>query len=418
MTEPAAMTIGQRIARERKRLGLSQEALGEALGVSRQAISKWEADASIPEIDKLIAMARRFGVTVGWLLGVEEVREEDGPGGAEPSVNSETEARAQALLERCLEALPAGGAGKLPRKTRRALIAGGAAVALCLALLLGRVGALQGQLRDVNENVSQLHDQIYSMQVQMDGVSDLVSQQVQDALESEYGLLASWELSLESVDYDGGRAVLRLEGVPKTAVSDPAEISFTARMSSGEVVSAQETELDGHGGFTARMALPLENGIEYYLQVGDQTTWLSQTFIPYTNLYSATSVECYPSVSDGGETANGKPVLLVTLDVTGPELIAGEQAGAGPDSVRLWSVVDGRRLEELELEEAEFSTAGAVAEGYWSAGPYQATCLIDPEELFLARGSQFWVEYEVSYSGKLWTGESDVLLTWGGADWA
>ena len=88
-------------------------------------------------------------------------------------------------------------------------------MALCLALLLGRVGALQGQLRDVNENVSQLHDQIYSMQVQMDGVSDLVSQQVQDALESEYGLLASWELSLESVDYDGGRAVLRLEGVPR-----------------------------------------------------------------------------------------------------------------------------------------------------------------------------------------------------------
>ena len=141
MTEPAAMTIGQRIARERKRLGLSQEALGEALGVSRQAISKWEADASLPEIDKLIAMARCFGVTVGWLLGVEESREEDGPGGAEPSVNSETEARAQALLERCLEALPAGGAGQLPRKTRRALLAGGAAVALCLALLLGRVGA-------------------------------------------------------------------------------------------------------------------------------------------------------------------------------------------------------------------------------------------------------------------------------------
>ena len=51
MTEPAAMTIGQRIAQERKRLGLSQEALGEALGVSRQAISKWEADASLPEID-------------------------------------------------------------------------------------------------------------------------------------------------------------------------------------------------------------------------------------------------------------------------------------------------------------------------------------------------------------------------------
>lgn len=412
MTEPAAMTIGQRIARERKRLGLSQEALGEALGVSRQAISKWEADASLPEIDKLIAMARCFGVTVGWLLGVEESREEDGPGGAEPSVNSETEARAQALLERCLEALPAGGAGKLPRKTRRALIAGGAAVALCLALLLGRVGALGSQLNTLRSQMSSLNDQLYTVQYQIGDMTGTVVQQVQDTL------LASWEMTLASVDYDAEEAVLVLEGVPKQAVDGPEELLFSARLADGTVVTAQETQLDGAGGFTARMTLPLENGIEYYLQVGDQTTWLSQTFIPYTNLYSATSVECYPSVSDGGETANGKPVLLVTLDVTGPELIAGEQAGAGPDSVRLWSVVDGRRLEELELEEAEFSTAGAVAEGYWSAGPYQATCLIDPEELFLARGSQFWVEYEVSYSGKLWTGESDVLLTWGGADWA
>lgn len=65
------MTIGQRIAEERKKLGLSQEALGEKLGVSRQAISKWESDASVPEIDKLIVLSKLFGVSVGWLLGVE-----------------------------------------------------------------------------------------------------------------------------------------------------------------------------------------------------------------------------------------------------------------------------------------------------------------------------------------------------------
>ena len=65
------MTIGQRIAQQRKKLGLSQEALGEQLGVSRQAISKWEADAALPEIDKLIALSKLFDVTVGWLLGVK-----------------------------------------------------------------------------------------------------------------------------------------------------------------------------------------------------------------------------------------------------------------------------------------------------------------------------------------------------------
>ena len=66
------MTIGQRIAQKRKELGLSQEALGEQLNVSRQSIYKWESDAALPEIDKLIALSRLFGVSVGWLLGVEE----------------------------------------------------------------------------------------------------------------------------------------------------------------------------------------------------------------------------------------------------------------------------------------------------------------------------------------------------------
>lgn len=66
------MTIGQRIAQKRNELGLSQAALGEELNVSRQSVSKWEADAAIPEIDKLITLSKRFGVTVGWLLGVEE----------------------------------------------------------------------------------------------------------------------------------------------------------------------------------------------------------------------------------------------------------------------------------------------------------------------------------------------------------
>lgn len=79
------MTIGQRIAEKRKELGLSQEALGEKLGVSRQAISKWESDASVPEIDKLIVLSKLFGVSVGWLLGVEETQGE----APEPSQTTE-----------------------------------------------------------------------------------------------------------------------------------------------------------------------------------------------------------------------------------------------------------------------------------------------------------------------------------------
>ena len=74
------MTTGRRVAQKRKELGLSQEALGEKLGVSRQSIYKWESDSALPEVEKLVALSRLFGVSVGWLLGVEE---EAAPGGRE-----------------------------------------------------------------------------------------------------------------------------------------------------------------------------------------------------------------------------------------------------------------------------------------------------------------------------------------------
>ena len=73
------MTIGQRIAQRRKALGLSQEQLGAQLGVSRQAIYKWESDAALPEIEKLVTLSRQFSVSVGWLLGEET----DAPEGAD-----------------------------------------------------------------------------------------------------------------------------------------------------------------------------------------------------------------------------------------------------------------------------------------------------------------------------------------------
>lgn len=63
------MTLGERIQYYRKKMGMSQETLAERLGVSRQAVSKWELNDSAPELDKLLAMADLFGCTVDDLLG-------------------------------------------------------------------------------------------------------------------------------------------------------------------------------------------------------------------------------------------------------------------------------------------------------------------------------------------------------------
>ena len=61
-------TIGNRIAKLRKENRMSQETLAEKLGVSAQAVSKWENDASCPDISLLPQLARLLGVTVDELL--------------------------------------------------------------------------------------------------------------------------------------------------------------------------------------------------------------------------------------------------------------------------------------------------------------------------------------------------------------
>ena len=55
------MTLGQRISLYRKKLNISQEELGARLGVSRQAVSKWETDLSAPDLNNLIGLARELG---------------------------------------------------------------------------------------------------------------------------------------------------------------------------------------------------------------------------------------------------------------------------------------------------------------------------------------------------------------------
>lgn len=62
------MKLSEKLYKLRKEHGLSQEQLADALGVSRQAISKWEGGAAIPEVEKLLALSKYFGVTTDYLL--------------------------------------------------------------------------------------------------------------------------------------------------------------------------------------------------------------------------------------------------------------------------------------------------------------------------------------------------------------
>lgn len=62
------MTTGEKIQALRKARGWSQEELASQIGVSRQAVSRWESDSTKPEAEKLLALSDTFGVSTDYLL--------------------------------------------------------------------------------------------------------------------------------------------------------------------------------------------------------------------------------------------------------------------------------------------------------------------------------------------------------------
>ena len=106
------MKLEEKLTALRKEKGLSQMELAEALGVSRQAVSRWEVGASAPGMENLLALSRLYGVPLDELVG--------GPArAAEPE--AEPNARAAELV--------------CARRLNRALAAALAAVLLAAALL-------------------------------------------------------------------------------------------------------------------------------------------------------------------------------------------------------------------------------------------------------------------------------------------
>ena len=67
------MSLGENIISLRKIRGMSQTDLADELGVSRQSVSKWESDASTPELEKLLAMSELFGVSLDELVKGESL---------------------------------------------------------------------------------------------------------------------------------------------------------------------------------------------------------------------------------------------------------------------------------------------------------------------------------------------------------
>lgn len=238
------MTLGERIQELRKNAGLSQEALGETLGVTRQSISKWEGDAAIPELDKLIAMSRLFRIPVGALLGVEETG-----GGAEGELTERELAALEAIAQK-LVLSPAGKRKKWPR-----------VLGACVAALAVLVTALffRQRMNGMEEQLNWLQSDVRGIRGEVSAQIAGITGRVEQALESQSRITADMGCTLIGEDMAAGTVTFRVWAVPKTW-REGMTASFTAAGPEMDTLAVSAAEGEGHR-FEGEVTCPLTDEI-------------------------------------------------------------------------------------------------------------------------------------------------------------
>lgn len=258
------MTLGQRVQELRKQAGLSQEGLGEALGVSRQAVSKWEGDNGIPELDTLIAMSRLFGVTIGQLLGVEEP-EAAGGSQAEEQSPALSEEQVEAILRRYVEETR-----QAPQKSRydwKAPLIAVAALAALVVFIGVKLGSANATISNISSRLSYLESNLNNLSGQIGGME----YRIQDILADQNNPVSSFDWTVTGFDLEAETVTVELRTTLKSYTPE-TKACFEAvctTIGKNETATAEMLGSDWVSGpdFVAEMTLPMNFHTEFTLRL-------------------------------------------------------------------------------------------------------------------------------------------------------
>lgn len=254
-------TLGRRIQEGRKAAGLSQEALGEQLNVSRQAVSKWEADAAIPELENLIAMSRIFGVSIGRLLGLEP---EQAEGGEAPEDGGLTEKELAAVKTIAARYAEEAQRHQRPQWARRQKLA---AAGLALLLVLAADMAVRRQMDSIDRRLNAVQDQVTRIESSVAGEVNSLASQMSNILDEKNHILADYQVTVTDFDPAAQTVTLRVSASPKEW-TDTTTAVFTAALSDGRQFTA---DAEGQNGtFTAEgFVVPMDQAIQLSVSLMD-----------------------------------------------------------------------------------------------------------------------------------------------------
>ena len=322
------MTTGEKIAALRREKGLSQEALGEQLGLSRQAVSKWEADQAVPTMDNLMELSRLFGVPVDTLLRPEE----DLPSrGQEPLEGVKISA----------EGLKISYAPVLTKRTKWFIIA--VAALICVSVMgniyaMSCMQGMQAQLDGMREYMAQLP----TMQAMPDEVGSSTENKSEDIADA----------SLDFCTFDGKQYLIYISAMPK--LFDETESAQFVLRSEGGSAFYDVRPTAGTGEYTTVLRTSEPDCAVYLtLTKGEQTRSLLVGECKGMGVLSALDAEVYPEFSWSGDTLHA---FTTNVEVNMQPTPWGERP-TSPVSGTAELHIDGQTVEEQPLTYENRDTA-------------------------------------------------------------
>ena len=237
------MTLGQNLQAARKAKGLSQETLAEKIGVSRQALGKWEKDTALPGLDNLQAAAQVLGVSVDTLLG---------SGCADPAPAVTLDAMRDLLAARDAE-----------QRRRRRLwgLLGAAGAIVAVLLMIVQNMAYQRKMQSLTDSYANLQQQLGSTTAALTARMD----ELQDAVRQGKSTVLDWQwIPLDKLHKD-----VQSSWMPVLVQVTPSESTagMTARLSVTYGDTTGLYDMDELPGSCYQAQLVFEVGQTYELTV-------------------------------------------------------------------------------------------------------------------------------------------------------
>lgn len=245
------MSLGKRIQSYRKQKGLSQEQLASRLNISRQALSKWESDINVPNIDKIMDVAKALEITLNELLGLEEDSNDE-----------------YAKLESILNQVVLTQNNEIIRNKKylKMGLVIGTGIFIILALVMWSVlNDIKGIKSTIGNNNAGLSNQINIINNQLSSLENSLFDQLQEQLQAQGSLLSSFELQIEDIDFKTQTMKVKIDLVVKN-YEDTSSVVVVLDYEHYDDRSYLLTLSDGH--FKTSEDLPIDNILNAAVTIG------------------------------------------------------------------------------------------------------------------------------------------------------